>query len=162
MKDHCFVCGRISRSRHICLHVHMSISNACTHMYHVCECVYIRMCVYIHSIGMCISASEKKRKRKHFIQALQERHSSTQRGSAGSFHITKMSYVIRPCQMVEICTYSWLPPQEDTASFIFINHTRKRQSRKRFALRTHSIKRSGGHDCFRPENGTTSQQKLKT
>lgn len=33
-----------------------------------------------------------------------------QEGSAGSFHIKKMSYVIHPCQIVEICTYSWLPP----------------------------------------------------
>lgn len=47
--------------------------------------------------------------------------------------------IIHSCQIIEIFTYSWLPPYKDSALFRFINHSKKIQLRKRLALQTHLI-----------------------
>lgn len=109
MNDHHFMLQEDQKNRYIYAYIYTFnyVYIKYMHTYnHVCECVYMYQCVHNIYMQHCLRREEKD---KAFHIYSIGKVFLYQEGSAGSFHIKKMSYVIHPCQIGEISTYSWLP-----------------------------------------------------
>lgn len=124
------MCGRIKNSKGVYV---------CVYIWYIYNIIYDTFIWYIWYILNSVAVPLKIEGWQSILDLICRKSIPVLRETHWFLPHQKDKCPIHSYQIIEIFTYSWLPPYKDSALFRFINHSKKIQLRKRLALQTHLI-----------------------